>query len=84
MERLYTEFGRLLREKRIAGRLTQQAVAERVGLNRTSITNIELGKQHIPLHMLFELASAVSTSPDELLPSEKFATQNSTRLNEAI
>lgn len=84
MQRFYTEFGRLLREKRIAGKLTQQAVAERVGLNRTSVTNIELGKQHIPLHMLFELASAVSTSPDQLLPSKKFATQDSTPLNEAI
>src|SRR5688500_5854414 len=84
MQRLYAEFGRLLRQKRSAEKLTQQALAERVGLSRTSITNIELGKQHIPLHMLFELASAVNTSPDQLLPEQKYASTNAARISAAI
>lgn len=84
MQRLYKEFGRLLREKRSGEKLTQQAVADRVGLSRTSVTNIELGKQHIPLHMLFEFASAVNASPDQLLPKKTFASQDSERLSAAI
>jgi len=84
MQRIYVEFGRLLREQRIGEELTQQAVAERVGLSRTSITNIELGKQHIPLHMLYELAFAVNASPEQLLPDKKFVGHDSNRLSEAI
>lgn len=68
MDRLYEEFGQLLRKRRLAAHLTQSEVAERVGLTRTSITNIERGRQHILLHQLFLLASAVGARPDELLP----------------
>jgi len=48
--------------------LTQQDVAERVGLTRTSITNIERGAQHIGLHQLYLLAAAVGLEPAQLLP----------------
>jgi transcriptional regulator with XRE-family HTH domain len=65
---LYQEFGRLLRKSRKEAKLTQGAVAERVGLSRTSITNIEKGRQHVLLHQLFLLASAVGVEPTELLP----------------
>lgn len=54
-------------------RLTQQDVAQRVGLSRTSITNIERGRQHIPLHFLYLLASAVGVPPEQLLPGKDFA-----------
>jgi len=69
VQRLYQEFGQLLRESRISAELTQQEVANRVGLTRTSITNIERGTQHISLHQLFLLADAVGKDPTELLPS---------------
>lgn len=73
MQSLYTEFGRLLRELRVSKKLTQLEVAEKVGLSRTSITNIELGRQQMPLHMLYLFASAVGTEPQTLLPDKKFA-----------
>lgn len=69
VQRLYQEFGQLLREARTAADLTQQEVAARVGLTRTSITNIERGSQHISLHQLFLLANAVGRDPTDLLPS---------------
>jgi transcriptional regulator with XRE-family HTH domain len=69
MEGLYREFGELLRTHRRQAGLTQNQVAERVGLARTSITNIERGQQHVPLHQLFRLASAVGVQPAELLPT---------------
>jgi transcriptional regulator with XRE-family HTH domain len=73
VEGLYKEFGRRLRNRRIDSKMTQNQVAERVGLTRTSITNIERGRQHIALHQLFLLASAVGVAPDELLPDQKAA-----------
>lgn len=53
--------------------LTQQQVATRVKLTRTSITNIERGTQHIALHQLFLLADAVGVSVDALLPDPRAA-----------
>jgi transcriptional regulator with XRE-family HTH domain len=65
---LYREFGRQFREARKEAGLTQKHVAERVGLTRTSVTNIERGRQHISLHQLYLLAAAVGRQPAELLP----------------
>ena len=70
LERLYQEFGRRLRSAREGAGLSQQILAERVGLSRTSITNIERGRQHVALHMLFRLASALGKEPSDLLPVE--------------
>ena len=68
---IYKEFGRRLRGARTVAGLTQGTLAGQVGLNRTSITNIEKGRQHIPLHLLFSLASAVGVAPAALLPERK-------------
>jgi transcriptional regulator with XRE-family HTH domain len=68
MEAVYRAFGRALREARAEAGLTQREVAARVGLTRTSITNIELGNQHIALHQLLLLADAVGVEPGALLP----------------
>lgn len=73
MDALYEEFGTLLRRHRSDAGLTQSQVAERVGLTRTSITNIERGRQHISLHQLYLLASAVGVDPVALLPDQRTA-----------
>jgi transcriptional regulator with XRE-family HTH domain len=73
VDHLYVEFGRLVRQRRKEARITQLTLAKRVGLGRTSITNIELGRQHIPIHVLYPLAAALGTTPDKLLPAGKFA-----------
>jgi transcriptional regulator with XRE-family HTH domain len=70
---LYKEFGRGLKKARRDADLTQKQVADRVGLSRTSITNIERGNQHIALHHLFLLAAAVGRQPEELLPDDEVA-----------
>jgi transcriptional regulator with XRE-family HTH domain len=68
MDGLYKEFGKKFRKARSEADLTQAQVAKRVGLSRTSITNIERGTQHIAMHQLFLLASAVGSEPADLLP----------------
>lgn len=68
MKGFYREFGRRLRENRRKAGLTQETLAKRVGLSRTSITNIEHGNQYIQLHMFVLLSSALGCEPQELLP----------------
>jgi transcriptional regulator with XRE-family HTH domain len=68
MEQIYREFGRILKKRRKEAKLTQDDIANKVGLVRTSITNIEQGKQHVSLHMLFQLADAIGARPQDLLP----------------
>lgn len=65
----YSEFGRLVRSHRNRLKLTQGQLAERIGLSRTSITNIEQGRQKILLHQLYQLADALQINPSTLLPS---------------
>ena len=65
----YRDFGaklRLLRENR---GLTQGGLATSVGLTRTSLTNIEKGRQKVLLHTVMEIAAALSVDARELLPS---------------
>ncbi len=72
---LYKQFGKQLRGLREEAGLTQDQVAERVKLKRTSITNIERGRQHIALHQLYLLAAAVGKTPSDLLPDTEPALQ---------
>lgn len=64
----YEDFGRRLAQLRRAAGLSQQALGERVGLSRTSIVNVEKGRQRVPLHMLVEFAAALGVEPINLLP----------------
>ena len=59
--------GRLIAKAR-AGRLTQQALANKAMLTRTSIINIEKGRQQILLHTLVDITRALGVSVTDLLP----------------
>jgi len=65
---LYETVGRRVRETRKASKLTQEELASRVSMTRTSVTNIEKGRQKILLHTLFELAAAMKVSVVRLIP----------------
>jgi len=73
---LYLEFGKLVRQHRRRLGLTQDRLGERVALSRTSITNIEQGRQKVLLHQLFSLAQSLSVSPEALLPSAQVSPPN--------
>lgn len=69
---LYTALGRRIARARKTVRpksLSQQQLAERAGLTRGSIANIERGHQHPPLETLFRLARALEVEVQVLLPS---------------
>ncbi|MEU6326751.1 helix-turn-helix transcriptional regulator [Streptomyces sp. NPDC047049] len=68
MDYFYECFGDRVRRARTALGLNQQALGDAVGLNRTSISNIEKGRQRVALHMLYEFAAALRVEPEALLP----------------
>ncbi len=67
-DKLYQQVGILVRLARENRGLSQLDLAQRIGLQRTSVTNIEAGKQKIQLHTLFNVAHALGISPESLLP----------------
>lgn len=68
MAAMYKEVGRLVRAHRIKQNLSQMDLARRVGHTRTSITNIEAGRQRLPLDLLFNFANVLGLEVRELLP----------------
>ncbi|OGA48892.1 MAG: hypothetical protein A3F74_27705 [Betaproteobacteria bacterium RIFCSPLOWO2_12_FULL_62_58] len=82
VKRFYVEFGRSVRRQRERDDLglSQEALAKRVGLSRTSITNIEKGRQQIPLHALYTFADALGVDPTSLLPDKKSLTAERKRV----
>ena len=65
---LYTMFGSRVRALREKKNVTQEELARRVELSRTSITNIEKGRQRVLLHQVVEIADALDAKPSDLLP----------------
>ncbi|MHA3771631.1 helix-turn-helix domain-containing protein [Verrucomicrobiota bacterium sgz303538] len=66
-QEVYRVVGARIRGERIKQKLTQEELASLVKLKRTSITNIEKGRQKLLLHTLVEIAAALGVSPLELL-----------------
>ena len=72
-DELYKKIGLMIREKRQNHEhpLSQENLARRLGMSRTSVVNIELGKQHIQIHTLYQLAEILGIDALELLPSSE-------------
>lgn len=69
----YKHIGTTLRGAREALNMTQAELAHVVGLSRTSLTNIELGRQRILVDQLAELANALHISVSSLIPERNAA-----------
>ncbi len=69
-ELIYEALGEKIRRARAVRDMRQAELAKRVGLSRTSITNVELGRQGMAVHQLFEFADALGVEPFDLLPAE--------------
>ena len=66
---IYPELGAAVREARERIGITQSELGIRVGLSRTSITNIERGRQVVLVHQLLELSAALDVAAAALLPT---------------
>lgn len=64
----YREFGKKLSQLRSAAKITQAALAQAVGLSRTSIVNIEKGRQPVPIDLAVRMATSLGKSLVDLIP----------------
>lgn len=72
-QEFYVEVGRRIRQARENLGISQQELASQVSLTRTSVTNIEKGRQKFLAHTLVDLASALQVDLMSLLPKHVFA-----------
>jgi DNA-binding XRE family transcriptional regulator len=64
----YAAVGRQIAKVR-SGRLTQEALAMKAALTRTSIINIEKGRQQILLHTVVDISRALQVPITDLIPN---------------
>jgi transcriptional regulator with XRE-family HTH domain len=76
-DQFYIEMGERLRAKREAFGLTQAEVAEAIGISRTSLTNIECGRQRILVDQLALICGKLRASPSDMIPAGAPAPQMS-------
>lgn len=48
--------------------MSQAKLADRIDLTRTSVVNIEKGRQKTPLHILWRIATVLGIEPRNLIP----------------
>lgn len=67
IEAVHQAVGARIRMIRETLGLSQEELAERVGLERTSVTNTERGRQRVSLDGIEAYARALGTSPKNLM-----------------
>src|SRR5688572_25389212 len=75
VEPVYARFGHDIQRLRRQRKLSQADLARLVDpsgrrLSRSSIANIESGKQRVALHLLLDLARALRVDPRDLIPHQ--------------
>ena len=66
-KRFYRKFGAKVRAVREQTGLSQAETAQRAGLNRTYLSQIECGKRQVSLYLAYCLAQALGCNLDSLL-----------------
>ena len=64
---LAAAFGRVLRDRRLLAKLTQEALAFESGLGRNYISLLELGQNQPTIGTLFRLAAVLKVTPEALI-----------------
>lgn len=64
--RFYADLGQRVQRARTAARVTQQQLASAAGLTRSSIANVEAGRQRVPTHVLAAMACALRVDAGDL------------------
>jgi transcriptional regulator with XRE-family HTH domain len=67
MQPVYLLFGARIQHVREILGMTQEELAKKVGLTRTSVANIEGGKQRVLLHDVDIFAKALGLNPKNIL-----------------
>ena len=67
-ESFYVDVGKLICAARKKQKMTQESLGNAISLTRTSITNIERGRQKLLLHTLAKIADVLGVAIAQLLP----------------
>lgn len=70
---VYERLGGNIRRARECRELNQGELADLIGMTRTSITNLETGRQGLQVHQLLLIARALNMSVDDLLDESVIA-----------
>lgn len=68
-------FGKKIKEKRLQQSLTQEQLAERIGISPKSLSQIELGNNFISAENLEQICNALNIQPKSLFDFEKDNTE---------
>lgn len=68
VDRFYTVVGSRVRRARAGRGMSQAALAQQIGFTRSSVANLEAGRQRVALHLFVQIARALECSPSVLIP----------------
>lgn len=60
--------GKRIFELRTQNKISQQTLADCLGYTRTSIVNIEAGRQGLPVDQMWTVCNALHCTPNDLFP----------------
>jgi len=66
-DKLLQNFGRRVRDARLARGLTQEQLAALAGFDRTYVSLVERGKRNLSLLNIYQLASSLGNQPEDLV-----------------
>jgi transcriptional regulator with XRE-family HTH domain len=81
VDQLYKAIGDQIQAARARSRMTQTELAQRVGRTRSSIANIEAGRQRAMIHTLLQIADVLGVALRELVPERDSASHTNTPLS---
>lgn len=67
---LYRLIGERIRGAREKIGLSQAKLAKKLQMSRTSVVNIEAGRQRLPIHVLWQIADEIGTEASLLIPMQ--------------
>lgn len=70
-KRLYEVVGERIRQtrERSVPKISQAALSRKLGVSRASVVNIEAGRQHAPLYLMWRIAEMLGTELAALIPN---------------
>jgi len=73
---VYEEIGKRISDLRRQRprKLSQQELADAIGLSRASVVNVERGRHRVQIHLLYEIARVLGVEPQDLLPPNASST----------
>ncbi len=73
-EQFYIQVGKSIRKARTKAAMSQAGLAKKVNMSRASIVNIEKGRQHPPLHLLWSLSEILEVNVGNFIPEFQTST----------